>query len=99
MVCIDGTANQFGIKVMLTSSGLFDSRHDPTFVSQNTNIVELYSRITKNDKQLTYYSSGLGAIAKFTGAPLGPQLSNNLDMAIGRYVITQEIIADDLILE
>ncbi|KAI9459365.1 hypothetical protein HD554DRAFT_2029278 [Boletus coccyginus] len=54
------------------------------FGTKNTNIVELYSHITKSDKQLTYYSSGLGAIAKVAGASLGHQLSNNLDMAIGR---------------
>ncbi|KAF8417745.1 hypothetical protein L210DRAFT_1008274 [Boletus edulis BED1] len=34
------------------------------FGIKNTNIVELYSNITKSDKQLTYYSSGLGTIAK-----------------------------------
>ncbi|KAF8550330.1 hypothetical protein OG21DRAFT_1547443 [Imleria badia] len=48
------------------------------------NIVELYSHITKSAKQLTYYSSGLDAIAKVSGAHMGRQLSNNLDMAIGR---------------
>ncbi|KAG8215129.1 hypothetical protein J3R82DRAFT_8591 [Butyriboletus roseoflavus] len=54
------------------------------FGIKNTNIVELYSHITKSDTQLTYYSSGLGAIAKVAGASLGYQLSNKLDMAIGR---------------
>ena len=66
--------------------------------TQNTNIVELYSHITKNDKQLTYYSSGLGAIAKIAGSQLGHQLSNSMDMAMGRYVIILVFIADDLIL-
>ncbi|THU84865.1 hypothetical protein K435DRAFT_583361, partial [Dendrothele bispora CBS 962.96] len=44
VVCIDGTANQFGIK--------------------NTNVVELYSRLIKNDEQLTYYNSGIGTYVK-----------------------------------
>ncbi|KAL0571887.1 hypothetical protein V5O48_010077 [Marasmius crinis-equi] len=43
VVCIDGTANQFGRK--------------------NTNVVELYSRLTKHPVQLTYYNSGIGTYA------------------------------------
>ena len=27
---------------------------------QNTNVVELYKRLQKNEKQLTYYDSGIG---------------------------------------
>ena len=27
---------------------------------QNTHVVELYSRLEKNDEQLTYYDSGIG---------------------------------------
>ncbi|EIN08082.1 WD40 repeat-like protein [Punctularia strigosozonata HHB-11173 SS5] len=44
VVCIDGTANQFGMK--------------------NTNVVELYSRLEKNEDQLTYYNSGIGTFVK-----------------------------------
>ncbi|KAK7036456.1 hypothetical protein VNI00_011653 [Paramarasmius palmivorus] len=41
VVCIDGTANQFGDK--------------------NSNVVELYSRLEKDDKlQRTFYNSGIG---------------------------------------
>ncbi|KAL0574502.1 hypothetical protein V5O48_007452 [Marasmius crinis-equi] len=43
VVCIDGTANQFGLK--------------------NSNVVELYSRLPKHSKQLTYYNSGIGTYA------------------------------------
>lgn len=32
--------------------------------SQNTNVVELYNHLAKNDKQLTYYSSGIGTYAQ-----------------------------------
>ena len=31
---------------------------------QNTNVVELYSRLVKDDKQLTFYNSGIGTYAK-----------------------------------
>ncbi|KAL0958322.1 hypothetical protein HGRIS_000467 [Hohenbuehelia grisea] len=34
------------------------------FSKKNTNVVELYSRLTKDDKQLTYYDSGIGTYAK-----------------------------------
>ncbi|KIP08191.1 hypothetical protein PHLGIDRAFT_69663 [Phlebiopsis gigantea 11061_1 CR5-6] len=44
VVCIDGTANQFGF--------------------QNTNVVELYSRLDKNKRQLTYYNSGIGTYVR-----------------------------------
>ncbi|OCH94875.1 hypothetical protein OBBRIDRAFT_51149 [Obba rivulosa] len=33
------------------------------FGEKNTNVVELYSRLEKNDKQLTYYNSGIGTYA------------------------------------
>ncbi|KAG9312369.1 hypothetical protein JVU11DRAFT_6742 [Chiua virens] len=54
------------------------------FGIKNTNIVELYSHIKKDDRQLTYYSSGLGTIAKAAGASLGHRASNGLDMLFGR---------------
>ena len=76
---------------------MLDSRREPASALQNTNVVKLCSLITKSDKQLTHYRSGLGAVALGAGAPLGLQLSNNLDMAIGRYVILSGIIAVDLI--
>ena len=31
---------------------------------QNTHVVELYSRLEKDDKQLTYYDSGIGTYAR-----------------------------------
>ncbi|KAF9228170.1 hypothetical protein BS17DRAFT_325263 [Gyrodon lividus] len=58
------------------------------FGTKNTNIVELYSHIVKNDMQLTYYSSGLGAFAKIAGASLGHRVSNEVDMAFGRNLHT-----------
>ncbi|KAG1886076.1 hypothetical protein F4604DRAFT_1877997 [Suillus subluteus] len=34
------------------------------YCDKNTNIVELYSEMVKDDKQLTYYNSGVGTYAK-----------------------------------
>ncbi|THU84854.1 hypothetical protein K435DRAFT_686688, partial [Dendrothele bispora CBS 962.96] len=65
VVCIDGTANQFGIK--------------------NTNVVELYSRLVKNDKQLTYYNSGIGTYVKpslWSPSYWKQFLEHSVDMAI-----------------
>ncbi|TFK27916.1 WD40 repeat-like protein, partial [Coprinopsis marcescibilis] len=46
IICIDGTANQFG--------------------DQNTNVIELYNLLLKgpNDRQLTWYNSGIGTYAE-----------------------------------
>ncbi|KAF9239482.1 hypothetical protein BU15DRAFT_46769, partial [Melanogaster broomeanus] len=57
------------------------------FGTRNTNIVELYSQIVKNDEQLTYYTSGLGAFAKIPG-PSDNLVSNMIDMAIARNLHT-----------
>ncbi|THU97213.1 hypothetical protein K435DRAFT_889731 [Dendrothele bispora CBS 962.96] len=65
VICIDGTANQFGMK--------------------NTNVVELYSRLIKDDSQLTYYDSGIGTYVKdsWTSPTYWKQvLSHSIDMAI-----------------
>ncbi|KAG1744465.1 hypothetical protein EDB19DRAFT_1894581 [Suillus lakei] len=37
------------------------------YSDKNTNIVELYSEIVKDDNQLTYYNSGIGTYAKADG--------------------------------
>ncbi|EJD37489.1 WD40 repeat-like protein, partial [Auricularia subglabra TFB-10046 SS5] len=34
------------------------------FSTKNTNVVELYSRLIKDDRQLTFYNSGIGTYAK-----------------------------------
>ena len=31
---------------------------------QNTNVIELYNRLVKDDAQLTYYDSGIGTYAQ-----------------------------------
>ncbi|EIN03656.1 hypothetical protein PUNSTDRAFT_139370 [Punctularia strigosozonata HHB-11173 SS5] len=61
VVCIDGTANQFSEKV---GKDHFSPRRRLTFDPQNTNVVELYSRLIKDKKQLTYYNSGIGTYAR-----------------------------------
>ena len=62
MICIDGTSNKFGQHVSFL---LFTSCGNPNTVesSQNTHVVELYNQLVKDNRQLTYYDSGIGAYA------------------------------------
>jgi hypothetical protein len=88
IVCIDGTSNQFGEKVC---SEVFHSLYDcSTPHSQNTNVIELYSQIVKDegDHQLTYYNSGIGTYAKpswWTFNRWKLALYNTIDLAIAWY--------------
>ncbi|QRV93518.1 hypothetical protein RhiJN_21536 [Ceratobasidium sp. AG-Ba] len=55
------------------------------FSDTNTNVVELYNRITKDDTQLTYYNSGIGTYARpfwWSFAYLKQQVMNTVDLAI-----------------
>ena len=60
-------------------------------VLQNTNVIELYSRIIKDDKQhpqLTYYNSGIGTYARpsWRSYTYWKQvLDNKIDLAIAWY--------------
>lgn len=60
-------------------------------VPQNTNVIELYSRIIKDDKQhpqLTYYNSGIGTYARpsWRSYTYWKQvLDNKIDLAIAWY--------------
>jgi uncharacterized protein (DUF2235 family) len=51
---------------------------------QNTNVVELYSRLEKSDKQLTYYDSGIGTYVKESASLrfLWQVIDYTIDMAI-----------------
>jgi uncharacterized protein (DUF2235 family) len=51
---------------------------------QNTNVVELYSRLEKSDKQLTYYDSGIGTYVKESASLryLRQVIDYTIDMAI-----------------
>ena len=40
--------------------------HRIIWTPQNTNVVELYKRLQKNKRQLTYYDSGIGTYVKET---------------------------------
>lgn len=66
VICIDGTANQFGVKVCLVV-GHF-SRDlvltVPSCPPQNSNVVELYHLLVKDESQITFYNSGIGTYAK-----------------------------------
>ncbi|KAG8795656.1 hypothetical protein FRC12_011628 [Ceratobasidium sp. 428] len=60
------------------------------FSEKNTNVVELYSRIKKDENQLTYYNSGIGTYAKPSWRSynyLKQVLSNTVDLAIAWFVI------------
>lgn len=58
---------------------------------QNTNVVELHSRIIKDSHsvpQLTYYNSGVGTFAPHTYRSLSywkQKISNTIDLAIAWY--------------
>jgi len=55
------------------------------FGMNNTNVVELYSRITKSKKQLTYYNSGIGTFARHSwrsSAYWKQVIDNKVDLAI-----------------
>lgn len=64
VVCIDGTSNQFGEKVYLLALPHVNGNFNGALFRQNTNIVELYSRLVKSKDQLTYYNSGIGTYVK-----------------------------------
>jgi uncharacterized protein (DUF2235 family) len=54
---------------------------------QNTNVVELYSRLEKNKRQLTYYDSGIGTYVKESASlrHLWQVIDYTVDMAIAWY--------------
>ena len=56
---------------------------------QNTNVIELYSKLVKDDRQLTYYDSGIGTYAKpsWRSWTYWKQVVNNkIDLAIAWWV-------------
>ncbi|KAG1750348.1 uncharacterized protein EDB91DRAFT_1046109, partial [Suillus paluster] len=56
---------------------------------KNTNIVELYSKIVKDDSQLTYYNSGVGTYARPEGlahTQLMDQISSVFDLAFAHNI-------------
>ena len=55
---------------------------------QNTNVVELYSRISKDKQQVTYYNSGIGTYARpsWRSYKYWKQvIDNKIDLAIAWY--------------
>jgi uncharacterized protein (DUF2235 family) len=87
VVCIDGTANKFGEKVH-TLFG-FSAQHRLTYALQNTNVVELCSRLTLEAKryidrvQVTYYNSGIGTFVpnRRSIKRFGQWLDSTMDLA------------------
>ena len=85
VICVDGTANQLSVKVGICFYNLHSVLPFSSPCSQNTNIVELYSRLIKSSDQLTYYNSGIGTYVKPSRTSLSYwiQLFNySVDMAI-----------------
>lgn len=61
IVSIDGTSNQFGPYVCIFLISMFFGGYFPDHRTQNTNVVELHSRIVKKSApQLSLYISGIG---------------------------------------
>ena len=58
IVFIDGTSNKFGefVRTHVAPHSM------PTIncVTQNSNVVELCSRVVDNDRQIKFYTSGIG---------------------------------------
>ncbi|KAF8329934.1 hypothetical protein F5887DRAFT_1181051, partial [Amanita rubescens] len=66
------------------------------FGENNTNVIELYNRITKDGGQLRYYNSGIGVCARpsFTSFKYWRQvLTNKIDLAIAWYSQAMFILA------
>lgn len=85
VVSVDGTTNQFGPFVS-SSIGLFAGIYSHS-TSQNTNVVELHSRIIRNSTPvlLKCYLSGIGTyVPPSTGSLsyLREKLWNKIDMSI-----------------
>jgi uncharacterized protein (DUF2235 family) len=83
VVCIDGTSNQFGPHVRGSLLATYDAVSDLS--QKNTNVIELYSQLIKDDKQLTYYNSGIGTYAKpswKSWSYMKQVMNNTIDLAI-----------------
>ena len=90
VLCIDGTANQFGVKVGISIYSSIVLVPISISLAQNSNVVELYSRLKKNKHQITYYNSGIGTYVKDSKSWLSwdawkQSFRHGLDMAIARY--------------
>ncbi|KAJ7135949.1 hypothetical protein C8R44DRAFT_608626 [Mycena epipterygia] len=58
-VCEHCKADAAGRNLILSFDGTSNQ-----YGNKNTNVIELYARIIKNDSQLTYYNSGIGTYAR-----------------------------------
>lgn len=88
IVCIDGTANQFGLKVCAFAGCPFILLD---ILQKNTNVIELYNLILKeeDDNQHTWYNSGIGTYARPSWKSLKycrKVLYHKIDLAIAWYV-------------
>lgn len=54
-------------------------------LSQNTNVIALYSLVEKNKTQLTFYDSGIGTYARNGWRHYKQVLDHKIDLAIAWY--------------
>jgi uncharacterized protein (DUF2235 family) len=89
IVCIDGTANQFGRKVR--DFGDCPLSYLVNVVEKNTNVIELYKLILKEveHNQRTWYNSGIGTYARPSWKSFKfyrQVLAHKIDLAIAWWV-------------
>jgi uncharacterized protein (DUF2235 family) len=101
IVCIDGTANQFGKKVRVL--GGYPVTLLANVVEKNTNVIELYNLILKKveHNQRTWYNSGIGTYARPSWKSFKfyrQVLSHKIDLAIAWCVESSHYLFHALIL-
>ncbi|KAH7924732.1 hypothetical protein BV22DRAFT_1129559 [Leucogyrophana mollusca] len=85
IVCFDGTSNQFGEFVLISHPSFERFIHPTVPLLQNTNVIELYDLVIKDETQPTYYNSGIGTYARPSFASytyVKQVLDNTIDLAI-----------------
>lgn len=101
VVCIDGTSNKFSKQVRSQLASLHSTYIVFNLQTQNTNVVELYSRLEKNRDQLTFYNSGIGTYATPSWRSMEYWLrvaESKVDLAIALYVQRAVRTSDSLTL-
>ncbi|PPQ94487.1 hypothetical protein CVT25_013770 [Psilocybe cyanescens] len=75
-LCKPLSNGQFGRNLVVSIDGTANQ-----FGLKNTNIIELYSRLVKDETQLTYYNSGIGTYVADSKSSLKQSISHKWDMA------------------
>ncbi|KAJ6589856.1 hypothetical protein DFH09DRAFT_217728 [Mycena vulgaris] len=80
ITCEHCETNGTGRNIILSFDGTSNQ-----YGNKNTNVIELYARIIKDDNQLTYYNSGIGTYARPSWRSLKywkQVIDNHIDLAI-----------------